>query len=90
MEPLPEEKNAALSHGMQPVLLIGSLATMVALMYWSYVYPYPGGKVPSLAFFVAFWFKEIILLGLAALVFVAAFVGWLSSFFRDKRSDDIS
>jgi len=90
MEPLLKEKKAELLHEMQLVLFIGSLSTMVALMYWSYVYPYPGGKVPSLAFFVALWFKEIILFGLAALVFVAAFFGWLSSFFRDKCSDDIS
>ncbi len=74
---------------MQLALTIGSLATMVALMYWSYIYPYPDGKVPGFAFFVMFWLKEIILLGLISLVFVAAFVGWISSFFRDKRSDDI-
>jgi hypothetical protein len=89
MEPSSKEEKAAPSHGMQLALTIGSLATMVALMYWSYIYPYPDGKVPSLAFFVAFWFKEIILLGLVALVFVAAFVGWISSFLRDKRSEDI-
>lgn len=73
---------------MQLSLAIVSLAAMVALMYWSYIYPYPGGRVPGLAFFVMFWFKEIILLGMITLVFVAAFVGWISSFVCDKRSDD--
>lgn len=74
---------------MQLALSIGSLATMVALMYWSYIYPYPDGKIPGLAFFVMFWFKEIILFGLITLVFVAALVGWISSFLFDKRTDEI-
>jgi cell division protein FtsX len=76
------------SAGMQIAVAIGSLTVMLALMYWSYVYPYPNGKVPYLSYFVIFWFKEIILLAMAAMVFLGIVTSWFLKFFRGKRSTD--
>jgi hypothetical protein len=76
------------STGSRVAVAIGSLAVMLALMFWSYVYPYPNDKVPDLSFFVIFWFKEIILLVIAALVFLVTVAGWVSRYFRARRPQD--
>lgn len=85
MKPTSDEDKANPSPRTQLALCIGSLAIIVALMYWSYVYPYPNGKVPDLAFFVTFWFKEIVALALALLVFLAVVVEWISKFLHGRQ-----
>ena len=49
------------------VMFVAAIAVLVGLMYYSVVYPYPSGKHLDAASFVVFWFKELILVAIAAL-----------------------
>jgi hypothetical protein len=68
--------------GILILLCIGALLLMVGLMYYSIIYPYPSGKSPDISSFVAFWFKEILILGLVVAGLCVGLVAWLFKLIR--------
>jgi len=55
---------------------------MVGLMYYSIIYPYPSGKPPDISSFLAFWFKEILVLGLVVVGLFVGLAAWLVKLIR--------
>ena len=64
------------------------VAVLVALMVAYVYYPYPSGKRPDVLSFVAFWFREILILGIAVLVLVIAGSTWLTKRRRKQEGED--
>jgi hypothetical protein len=61
---------------IQALLLLGALAIMAGLMYYSYIYPYPNGRPPDFLRFVLFWLREFLIMVSAALGMLLILAGW--------------
>jgi len=70
------------SPALQAWLVLGALAIMVGLIYYTYTYPYPNGKPPDNLSFVLFWAREILILVAAALFILVMLVAWCVRLFK--------
>ena len=86
MESPSEDKKSEMPLAVQIILLVGLLGVMVILMYYSFTYPYPSGKPPSVASFVLFWLRELIFLAFAAVALVCGIAAWLVQLIRRIRA----
>lgn len=85
MESPSEDKKPETPLAVQIILLVASLGVTVALMYYSFTYPYPSGP-PSVAIFVLFWLREFIFLAFSAVVLVFCIAAWLVQLIRCIRA----
>lgn len=80
-----EDKTAQLPLALQLTILFGALGILVALMYYSYIYPYPDGMPPDVWSFTFFWLREILILAFVVVVFAIIIGGWLLRLIRGIR-----
>jgi hypothetical protein len=66
---------------LQLVLLLAAIAVLVGLMYYSVVYPWPGGPM-GVSGFVQLWLKEIILVAFAAVGLLVFLLLWIVQLVR--------
>jgi len=71
----------------QVAALLGSLAVMAGLMYYSWTYPFPNGPL-SVGEFIMLWFRELIIFMFAALVAFICLVGWCIRLIQHVRAGD--
>jgi len=76
METTSRSTTKELPIAVQLVLFFAAMALLVGLMYYSVVYPWPGGPL-GVAGFVQLWLKEIILVACAALGLLVFLLLWL-------------
>jgi len=57
------------------LLVVVALLFMIAAIVWTYDYSYPSGRRPDLLSFLAFWLRELLILGAALACLVVIAVG---------------
>lgn len=70
------------------VMLLLAIVAMVAVLLGSLYYPSPSGQALGVKNFVLLWFRELIILLFAAVVFIALGVGWLRRRIHRHRAED--
>ena len=74
-----KRKDNTVLHAM---VLVASLAAMVAGMAWSLYYVFPNGRRIDFAGFVMLWLREIVIVGFAFVVLLVFVVGALMNGLR--------
>jgi hypothetical protein len=64
------------SPALELAKFVGALALLALLMWWSYTYPYPSGKPPSLWSMLAFWGREALIFVFGLVLLLVMLVAW--------------